>query len=255
MSDAIRARLSYPLRRYNFLVANLTRQDFRIISSSHASSGRYVAGLLSHRASSLCSSSANKSAWRETSPSHSPASCFGRHFASTSFAAASATEVSYEVQDVSQIRNIAIIAHIDAGKTTCTERILHLTDRPQHSAGSVVGAPGEVDQGSTVTDFLEAERERGITIQSAAFGPIFWTPSTRAKTSTEGSSSGKAKGKKQDGNTPLPVAITLVDTPGHIDFTIEVERSVRVADASVVILDGVEGVEAQTEGVWAQASR
>lgn len=135
------------------------------------------------------------------------------------------------IEKPDEIRNISIIAHIDAGKTTCTERILHLTQRPT-GAISAAGAPGDVDKGSTITDFLEAERERGITIQSAAVGPVFWDRSGGPR-----------------------AAISLVDTPGHIDFTIEVERAVRVVDGSVVILDGVEGAEAQTEGVWAQAQR
>jgi elongation factor G len=255
MSDALRARLSYPLRRQHFLPSTLRRQDFRPTLSSHILSRRLNVATSLERLSLVSSPSTSDSDRYAAASRRITAGCSARHFSSTSSVAASATKLSYEVQDVSQIRNIAIIAHIDAGKTTCTERILHLTDRPQHSAGSGVGAPGEVDQGSTVTDFLEAERERGITIQSAAVGPIFWTPSTRAKASVDASSSGKTKGKKQDAAPALPVAITLVDTPGHIDFTIEVERSVRVADASVVILDGVEGVEAQTEGVWAQASR
>lgn len=128
------------------------------------------------------------------------------------------------------IRTLGIIAHIDAGKTTLTERILTLTQRgleaPTHAAATYV-APGDVDSGSTVTDFLEEERERGITIQSAAVGPIWWRD----------------------------MAMTLVDTPGHIDFGIEVERAVRVVDGTIVVLDGVEGVEPQSENVWRQAKR
>ena len=128
------------------------------------------------------------------------------------------------------IRTLGIIAHIDAGKTTLTERILALTQRgleaPTHAAATYV-APGDVDSGSTVTDFLEEERERGITIQSAAVGPMWWRD----------------------------VAMTLVDTPGHIDFGIEVERAVRVVDGTIVVLDGVEGVEPQSENVWRQAKR
>ncbi|EPQ28774.1 uncharacterized protein PFL1_03577 [Pseudozyma flocculosa PF-1] len=142
-----------------------------------------------------------------------------------------------------QLRNISIIAHIDAGKTTLTERLLHLTNAlsppvPGSTKSSISGTPGDVDSGSTVTDFLEQERQRGITIQSAAVGPVWWSPSTVTKPKTSDQ-----------------VGITLVDTPGHIDFGIEVERALRVVDGAVVVLDGVEGVEAQTEMVWKQAAR
>ncbi|KAN0063101.1 Ribosome-releasing factor 2, mitochondrial [Thecaphora frezii] len=142
-----------------------------------------------------------------------------------------------------QLRNISIIAHIDAGKTTLTERLLHLTNAlSPPTAGSskpgISGTPGDVDSGSTVTDFLEQERQRGITIQSAAVGPVWWSPSTLSKPADKDM-----------------IGITLVDTPGHIDFGIEVERALRVVDGAVVVLDGVEGVEAQTEMVWKQAAR
>ncbi|GAC96275.1 hypothetical protein PHSY_003855 [Pseudozyma hubeiensis SY62] len=124
-------------------------------------------------------------------------------------------------------------AHIDAGKTTLTERLLHLTHALGGNTSSTNNAlPGDVDSGSTVTDFLEQERQRGITIQSAAVGPVWWPPAS-----------------------PQGVGITLVDTPGHIDFGIEVERALRVVDGAVVVLDGVEGVESQTENVWFQAAR
>ncbi|RDW25855.1 ribosome-releasing factor 2, mitochondrial [Yarrowia lipolytica] len=116
-----------------------------------------------------------------------------------------------------KIRNIGIIAHIDAGKTTTTERILYLSGTIKHL--------GNVDEGDTTMDFLPAERERGITIASAATS-FNWNNHT----------------------------VNLIDTPGHADFTFEVIRSIRVLDGAVCILDGVAGVEAQTEKVWKQAS-
>ncbi len=115
-------------------------------------------------------------------------------------------------------RNIGIIAHIDAGKTTVTERILYHT--------GLTYRMGNVDEGTTVTDFMDQERERGITIQSAAV-TCFWRDHQ----------------------------INIIDTPGHIDFTAEVQRSLRVLDGGVVVLDGVAGVEPQTETVWRQADR
>lgn len=117
-----------------------------------------------------------------------------------------------------RIRNIGIIAHIDAGKTTTTERILFYTGRT-HRIGSV-------DEGTTVTDWMEQERERGITIVSAAV--------TAEWNGTQ---------------------INIIDTPGHIDFTAEVQRSLRVLDGGVVIFDAVQGVEPQSETVWRQADR
>ena len=125
---------------------------------------------------------------------------------------------TYAWNDVSKTRNVGIIAHIDGGKTTLTESILHQS--------GILKNRGNVDEGTTITDYLPAERERGITIQSASV-PLEWKDHR----------------------------INLIDTPGHADFAIEVERSVRVLDGGVVILDGVEGVEAQTEGVWKQAKR
>ncbi len=117
-----------------------------------------------------------------------------------------------------RIRNIAIIAHIDAGKTTITERILYLTGRTYKI--------GEVDEGTAVMDWMKQERERGITITAAAT-TCYW----------------------QDHR------INIIDTPGHVDFTAEVERSLRVLDGGVVVFDGVAGVEAQSETVWRQADR
>ena len=116
------------------------------------------------------------------------------------------------------IRNIGIIAHIDAGKTTTTERILFYSGTTYRL--------GNVDEGTTVTDWMEQERERGITITAAAI-----TSSWRE------------------------YQINLIDTPGHIDFTAEVQRSLRVLDGGVVVFDGVAGVEPQSETVWRQADR
>jgi elongation factor G len=136
-------------------------------------------------------------------------------------------------QGTSLIRNIGIIAHIDAGKTTTTERMLFYSGHTRRI--------GDVDEGSTVTDFLPAERARGITIQSAAI-TFDWPPQhdTGLASST--------------GVNRAVHHINLIDTPGHADFTFEVRRSIRVLDGAVCILDGVAGVEAQTEQVWNQAS-
>ena len=125
---------------------------------------------------------------------------------------------------INQIRNIGIIAHIDAGKTTLTERVLFYSGRT-HRVGSV-------DDGTTVTDWMAQERERGITITAAAITTTW-----------------------QDTVTGQRAQINLIDTPGHIDFTAEVQRSLRVLDGGIVIFDGVAGVEPQSETVWRQADR
>ncbi len=122
------------------------------------------------------------------------------------------------VLDLAKVRNIGIMAHIDAGKTTTTERILFYT--------GVNYKIGEVHEGAATMDWMEQEQERGITITSAA-------------TTCE-----------WKGNT-----INIIDTPGHVDFTIEVERSLRVLDGAVTVFDGVAGVEPQSETVWRQADR
>ncbi len=126
-----------------------------------------------------------------------------------------------------RIRNIGIIAHIDAGKTTTTERILFYTGRTYKI--------GNIDEGTTVTDWMEQERERGITIVSAAI-TAFWTVKK-----------GLFEGQE--------IRINLIDTPGHVDFTAEVERSLRVLDGAVIVLDSSSGVQSQTETVWRQANK
>ena len=122
-----------------------------------------------------------------------------------------------------QTRNIGIIAHIDAGKTTVTERILYYTGK-KHKVG-------EVHKGEAEMDWMAQERERGVTITSAAT-TVFWTPENKQM-----------------------IKINIIDTPGHIDFTAEVQRSLRVLDGGIVVFDGVAGVEPQSETVWHQAEK
>lgn len=128
-----------------------------------------------------------------------------------------------------RVRNIGIIAHIDAGKTTTTERVLFYT--------GVSHKIGEVHEGAAIMDWMEQEQERGITITSAAT-TAFWTPTYSDKTDNN---------KKYRFN--------IIDTPGHVDFTVEVERSLKVLDGGVVVFDGVAGVEPQSETVWRQADK
>ncbi len=136
-------------------------------------------------------------------------------------------------------RDIGIIAHIDAGKTTVSERILFYT--------GISHKIGEVHEGAAVMDWMEQERERGITITAAATN-CFWTPirlTHKAKDDAE----------KQVIRKNHEHRINIIDTPGHVDFTVEVERSLRVLDGGVVVFDGVAGVEPQSETVWHQADK
>ena len=128
---------------------------------------------------------------------------------------------------LNKIRNIGIIAHIDAGKTTVSERVLFYT--------GISHKIGEVHEGDTVMDWMEQERERGITITAAAT-TAYWNPSDAPA-----------------GDDSRKIKINLIDTPGHIDFTIEVKRSLRVLDGAVVVFDGVAGVEPQSETNWRYA--
>jgi elongation factor G len=129
-------------------------------------------------------------------------------------------------------RNIGIAAHIDAGKTTTTERILFYT--------GLIHKIGDVDDGNTVTDWMEQERERGITITSAAV-TCFWTQKPEE---------GLLKSR-----SGIAHRINIIDTPGHVDFTAEVERSMRVLDGAVAVFCGVAGVQPQSETVWRQATK
>jgi len=127
-------------------------------------------------------------------------------------------------EDLRNLRNIGIIAHIDAGKTTVTERILYYTGRTHKI--------GETHDGESQMDWMEQEKERGITITSAAT-TCFWTPT----------------------GSDIKQRINIIDTPGHVDFTVEVERSLRVLDGGVAVFDGAMGVEPQSETVWRQADK
>jgi elongation factor G len=124
--------------------------------------------------------------------------------------------------DLNLFRNIGIMAHIDAGKTTTTERVLYYT--------GITHKIGEVHEGTAIMDWMEQEQERGITITSAAT-TCFW---------------------ERNG---VDHRINIIDTPGHVDFTMEVERSLRVLDGAVAVFDGVAGVEPQSETVWRQADK
>ncbi|MDP2946186.1 MAG: elongation factor G [bacterium] len=130
---------------------------------------------------------------------------------------------------IEKVRNIGIIAHIDAGKTTVSERVLFYT--------GISHKIGEVHEGAAIMDWMEQERERGITITAAAT-TTFWTPTHLLS------------GEKENEHR-----INIIDTPGHIDFTVEVQRSLRVLDGAVVVFDGVAGVEPQSETVWRQADK
>ena len=130
---------------------------------------------------------------------------------------------------IERVRNIGIIAHIDAGKTTVSERVLFYT--------GISHKIGEVHEGAAIMDWMEQERERGITIPAAAT-TTFWTPTYISE----------KKGEAE-------CRINIIDTPGHIDFTVEVQRSLRVLDGAVVVFDGVAGVEPQSETVWRQADK
>jgi elongation factor G len=139
-----------------------------------------------------------------------------------------------------RVRNIGIMAHIDAGKTTTTERILLYT--------GLTHRLGEVHDGNAVMDWMSQERERGITITSAAT-TVFWG-------GIEGSEK-NGKGTKEGLHSRIPEQhrINIIDTPGHVDFTVEVERSLRVLDGAIALFDSVAGVEPQSETVWRQADK
>ncbi len=139
---------------------------------------------------------------------------------------------------IERYRDIGIIAHIDAGKTTVTERILFYT--------GISHKIGEVHDGQAIMDWMAQEKERGITITAAAT-TCFWIPGSKERQSLT---------KREAGKIPEnEYRINIIDTPGHIDFTAEVQRSLRVLDGAVVVFDGVAGVEPQSETVWRQADK
>ncbi len=137
---------------------------------------------------------------------------------------------------IEKVRDIGIIAHIDAGKTTVSERVLFYT--------GISHRIGEVHEGQAIMDWMEQERERGITITAAAT-TCFWTPFYKRLDATEG--------ELQNLKKQFEHRINIIDTPGHIDFTVEVKRSLRVLDGAVVVFDGVAGVEPQSETNWRYA--
>jgi elongation factor G len=149
---------------------------------------------------------------------------------------ASAVNSPNRQYSMERTRNIGIAAHIDAGKTTTTERILFYT--------GLIHKIGDVDDGNTVTDWMEQERERGITITSAAV-TCYWT-----QKSTKPGENEIYKAFKD-----IPHRVNIIDTPGHVDFTAEVERSMRVLDGAVAVFCGVAGVQPQSETVWRQATK
>ncbi|MBA3426391.1 MAG: elongation factor G [Rubrobacter sp.] len=140
-----------------------------------------------------------------------------------------------------RVRNIGIMAHIDAGKTTTTERILLYT--------GLTHKLGEVHDGNAVMDWMSQERERGITITSAAT-TVFWG-------GIEGATKNGKSNEREGVHSRIPEQhrINIIDTPGHVDFTVEVERSLRVLDGSIALFDSVAGVEPQSETVWRQADK
>src|SRR4030042_4467915 len=158
--------------------------------------------------------------------------CFSwtkQFFISLIFKAMAQEITKNRIVPLDKVRNIGIIAHISAGKTTTTERILYYTGRT-HKIGST-------DEGTAVTNWMAQEKERKISIVSAAV-TVFWKP-------TQFSLYHKSE----------PFRINVIDTPGHVDFTAEVERSLRVLDGGITVLDAEEGVQSQSETVWRQADK
>jgi len=162
-----------------------------------------------------------------------------------------------EIHRLSHLRNVGVFAHVDAGKTTVTERMLALAGIVHHA--------GSVDTGTTVTDYLPAERERGITIQSAAISFTwrwFHCSDFHYVNLNSDNDNGDTIHKTNIGNgsntkidNEAEVTVHLIDTPGHVDFSVEVNRSVAVLDGAVLVVDAVAGVQAQTETVWKAMSK